>query len=406
MFAQLIATALLLALGAISPALAANVVDADCSGVHDPDSSIVPDPDGLIEACTRILQGAAGPREKAIAAINRASATTAKARFGSSDNVPADRAAAEADLDEAVRLDPTFAFAHYARGLGADFSARRGDTADFDEAIRLDPNFALAFLGRARAYSYRGDDRRVAADLDAAIKLDPQLARAFLFRGRERARAGDDDGALADLSEALRLSSGDRDSVERRVHDWAAGVRGVVYFIRGDLDAAVADFSDALLVEPRDASALEQRGIVELMRGSLDLSRADLGEAAELAPTNADIALWREIADRRAQTQGRLAAAREKLLKTMWPASAVHAFLGEPVFPTMLEEASDVPDGFALLKASQICQAYVFTGELALLKEAKAEAAAAFDAAAAACPKGAPERGVVAAELKGLGGKR
>ncbi len=402
MFAHFVTASLLLAVASASPACAAEVGDADCGGLHDPDSFVVADPDGLVAACTRILEGAAGPREKAIAAINRASAHTAKTMSGSSGDVPADRAAAEADLDEAVQLDPTFAFAHYARGLGADFSRRRGDTADFDQAIRLDPNFALAYLGRARAYSYKGDDRRVVADLDAAIRLDPQLARAFLGRARERLRAGDSDGAIADLSEALRLSSGDRDAIERRVHGWAAGVRGIVYFMRGDLDSAVADFSDAVRVEPEDASALEQRGIVELMRGSLDLARADLGAAAERAPANADIALWREIADRRAHAEGRLAAAREKLLKTMWPASAIHAFLGEPVFPTMLEEANDVPDGFALLKASQICQAYVFAGELALLKEAKAEAAAAFDAAAASCPKAAPERGVIAVELKGL----
>jgi hypothetical protein len=68
----------------------------------------------------------------------------------------------------------------------------------------------------------------------------------------------------------------------------------------------------------------------------------------------------------------------------------------------MLEEAGD---GSGVMRQFQMCQAYVFTGELALLQGAKTEAAEAFTSAAKACPKGAPERGVVAAELKSLGAK-
>ena len=50
----------------------------------------------------------------------------------------------------------------------------------------------------------------------------------------------------------------------------------------------------------------------------------------------------------------------------------------------MLKEANDeaLNGRFAILKQSQICQAYVFTGELAPLNEAKAEVAEAFNSAA------------------------
>jgi tetratricopeptide (TPR) repeat protein len=405
MIAHLIAALILLALAGASPAFAADEAGADCGGLNDPDTFVVADPDGLVKECTRIVEGAATAREKSVALINRASAYRAKMLSGAGDSATT-RAAAEADLDEAARLDPTFAFAFYARGLGAFFGSRRGGTQDFDEAIRLDPNFAPAYIGRARVYVRQGDYQRAEADYGAAIRLDASLARAFLGRGGARRLSGEDDGAIADFSEALRLAASPRDSAERNLFARAAENRGGMYFARGEFERAVADFDDALRVEPNDHSVLAYRGLVELTRGAVDEARADLRQASELAPSNANVALWREIADRRAHAEGRLAEAAAKFSKAVWPAAAVRAFLGEPSPRTMLDEAGALPDNFAALKRWQVCQAYVFTGELALLKQAKGDAAEAFAAAAKACPKGAPELGVVAAELKGLGGGR
>ena len=398
MFRHLGAASILLAMACASAVLAAGQSDkTDCSGLNDPETFFIADPDGAIKDCTRVIQGVGTPRERAIASIDRAIAYLERANFGKSDNVAADRDAAAADFDEAVRLDPNFAFAHYARGAGAFFSLRRGEVADFDEAIRLDPTFALAYLGRAKAWYFKGDYKRAEADYSAAIRLDAMLGRAYLGRGAERRMTGDDDGAIADLSEALRLSTNDRNTYVR-----IADARGAMFFVRGEHDRAVADFSDALRLDPQDAYALQQRGVVQLMRGSLDLARADLQQATDLAPTNAEAALWREIADRRAHVKGRLAEAAEKLNMRHWPASVVDSFLGEPSSLTMLEEAAADDVGSPIIRQLQTCQAYVFTGELALLKVAKAEAAEAFTSAARACPQGAPERGVVAAELKSL----
>ncbi|MGD0641663.1 MAG: tetratricopeptide repeat protein [Roseiarcus sp.] len=401
MFRHLGAASILLAVACASPVLAEGQSGgADCGGLNDPETFVVAVPDGAITDCTRIIQGAGPPRERAIASINRAIAHVERANFGKSDNEAADRDAAAADFDAAVRLDPNFAFAYYARGAGSFVNLRGGRVADFDEAIRLDPTFALAYLGRAKAWYAKGDYQRAEADFSAAIRLDPTLGRAYLGRGAERRLTGDDDGAIADLSEALRLTADDRNTYVR-----AAEARGAIFFVRGEPDRAVADFNDALRLDPKDAYALQQRGVVQLMRGSLDLARADLQQATDLAPGNAEAALWREIADRRAQVKGRLAEAAETLNMRHWPASAIHAFLGEPTSPTMQEEAAADDFDSPIIRQLQTCQASVFTGELALLKGAKAEAAEAFTSADKSCLKGAPERGVAAAELKSLGAK-
>ncbi|MBA4377621.1 MAG: hypothetical protein C0395_03050 [Gemmatimonas sp.] len=81
-----------------------------------------------------------------------------------------DRAAALADLDRALRLDPRYADALGNRGV---VKGERGDydgaIADFDEALRLAPAFAAARAGRADALFRRGVARFQAADYAGAV---------------------------------------------------------------------------------------------------------------------------------------------------------------------------------------------------------------------------------------------
>ena len=82
--------------------------------------------------------------------------------------------AALADLNEAIRLDPTYACAYNNRGRAYGFK-REYDRAieDYNEALRLDPNFALAYNNRgdrlARQGRPRPGDRRFRAWQSASI---------------------------------------------------------------------------------------------------------------------------------------------------------------------------------------------------------------------------------------------
>jgi len=80
-----------------------------------------------------------------------------------------DRAAALADLDRALQLDPNYADALGNRGV---VKGERGDydgaIADFDAALRLAPAFAAARAGRADALFRRGVARYQAADYAGA----------------------------------------------------------------------------------------------------------------------------------------------------------------------------------------------------------------------------------------------
>ena len=78
------------------------------------------------------------------------------------------------DFDEAIRLEPTNAFAYGIRGT-AYYSKRDFDRAirDFDQALRLDPREVKAYTSRAYAACGKGDFSQALKDFDTVIRLSP-----------------------------------------------------------------------------------------------------------------------------------------------------------------------------------------------------------------------------------------
>ena len=150
-----------------------------------------------VAGCTWLLApGRESTGNRAIALFNRANARSAQG----------DRAAAIADYDQAIRLDPRIPFAFNNRGL---LRAEQGDIAgaiaDYDQAIRLDPGYAQAFSNRGLARAMRGDHAGAIDDYAGAIRADPRFILAFNNRGLARAALGDSRGAIADYDQAIRL---------------------------------------------------------------------------------------------------------------------------------------------------------------------------------------------------------
>ena len=88
------------------------------------------------------------------------------------------------DLDQAIKLNPSYAIAFHSRGL-AYHAKGQHDRAiqDYDEAIKLNPSDAIAFNNRGFAYYEKGQHDRAIQDLDEAIKLNPNWAFAYGNRG-------------------------------------------------------------------------------------------------------------------------------------------------------------------------------------------------------------------------------
>ncbi len=113
---------------------------------------------------------------------------------------------AQADYDEAIRLDDSNVAAFHGRAL---LWMQRGEVesalADLDHAIRLSFSDPQIYRDRGRIWLEKTSYDRAIADFNRAIQLDPRFADAYFLRGIALRRKGDFTHAVDDLNEALRL---------------------------------------------------------------------------------------------------------------------------------------------------------------------------------------------------------
>ena len=125
---------------------------------------------------------------------------------GNAHAAKGDQAAAIADYDEAIKLEPKNAPALNNRGTAR---SEKGDTdaaiADFSAAIKLNPRFASAYFNRANAYAAKGEADRAIADYTAALKHNRRNVNAYIARGALYLAGGAPAKAREDMKLAARL---------------------------------------------------------------------------------------------------------------------------------------------------------------------------------------------------------
>jgi tetratricopeptide (TPR) repeat protein len=102
------------------------------------------------------------------------------------------------------------------RQLGDDAAAM----AEFDLAIRVEPRSAPAWASRGLLANKLQQRPQARADLDRAVELDPRWPEGWAARAILHEAHGQWDAAIADLGEALRVAPADwpaRAQVERRI---------------------------------------------------------------------------------------------------------------------------------------------------------------------------------------------
>jgi tetratricopeptide (TPR) repeat protein len=151
--------------------------------------------------------------------------------------------------------------------------------AQFDTAIKLYPSNALAHVARGQIYQIEGKYDRAIDQHSQAIKIAPSCFVAFNNRCIARALGGDLQAALADCDQALKLQPAYADTFARR---------GSIYFKMGDLDKAIAEYDAALQIDPNVAPALFGRGKARLMKGDESRGTVDITMAERIKPDIAD----------------------------------------------------------------------------------------------------------------------
>jgi tetratricopeptide (TPR) repeat protein len=336
--------------------------------------------DEKIAACTLVIEAGTGPKE----GLAWAYRIRAREFFRNRDF---DRAIT--DYSQVIRFYPTDRYAYISRASANCYKANFDEAiADYDRAIELDPTDGLAYVGRAGAFVQKDDFERAFSDYARAIELNPSDVRAYLSRGSAHRTKGDIDRAIVDFDRAIQISP---------TYKPAYFQRGGAYVDKGDFDHALADYDEGIRLDPKDPRAYRSRAMVKLRAGSLVQSLDDLDQSLELDPKDAYAALWRDIVAKRANRPRRLAERVAQLDMATWPAPVVHLFLGETT-PEAVLAAAENSD--SRVQKGQICEANFYTGELALQRGSKEDAARLFSLAASDCPKGFIERSAANAELK------
>ena len=192
-----------------------------------------------------------------------------------------DRDSAMAAIEEALRLDPTYALAHITRAeLFAAKGLRSRALEDLDEAVRLEPMSGIALVERSQMFFLAGDNDSARADVEKAIQADPSFAPAYLVRAELDAAKGARDRAMGDLDDALRLDPANLN---------AYLARSQIYEEAGDMEHAFADADRAVRLQPKSPAALNGRCWTGAILGRLGGALADCNAALAVSPHSAPI---------------------------------------------------------------------------------------------------------------------
>jgi tetratricopeptide (TPR) repeat protein len=227
-------------------------------------------PDARIKGCTALIDaGDSTTTALAMAHNNRGNAYAAKA----------DYSRAIQDFDQSIKLDPNYAKPFNNRGVAY---LRKGEfdlaIKAFGEAIKLNPTYSEAFANRAEAHLKQHEYDRAARDYDEAIRLAPNLDAVWNGRCWARAILGALKEALEDCNKALQVGP------NAATYD----SRGLIYLKMGQFDRAIDDYSSALKLDLKLASALYGRGLAKLKQGEQGSGETDIAAAKTIQPDIGD----------------------------------------------------------------------------------------------------------------------
>jgi len=170
---------------------------------------------------------------------------------------------------------------------------------DVDAAVKANPANAEALKARAVLRMEKNDIDGAIEDLKVLLKQDPTNEAVAQVAVEQLVELGRTADALSLLSEALQASPS----------EGLYRLRGIIYRAEGKEEEALADFSKALAMQPKDPISLLQRAEISLGRGDVKSAKRDLGEAIRVEPRVADSVAAVRVRCYIAVEEGRLADA-------------------------------------------------------------------------------------------------
>jgi tetratricopeptide (TPR) repeat protein len=221
------------------------------------------------------------------------------------------------DFDQALRLDPRFAWAHYNRGYAYWAKGTKEDfelaVKDFSEALRLGLHEPNLYRDRAEVYLALDKPESAIQDYTKALTLKPRDGDLLRSRGYAYLQKKDYDKAISDFSEILRFEPQNGDAFyyrasayhetknyDKAIEDFTKAMRfkvryldvmyifearAFVYQDKKDYDKAIEDFSEYIRRErePTRQGPYYNRGMLYLAKKDYDRAIADFSEAIQMS---------------------------------------------------------------------------------------------------------------------------
>ncbi|MEP6924406.1 MAG: tetratricopeptide repeat protein [Pyrinomonadaceae bacterium] len=147
------------------------------------------------------------------------------------------------------------------------------------EAVRLDPNNAQALACRGNFYRLLKKYDEALADLNESIRLSPEAATSYQIRSVIYKDRKMYDEAIADQTGAIKIHA---EADYQSPYNYEE--RGELYFLKGDYENAVRDYSKVISIKPDLENIYAKRAEAYRKLGKKDLADADEGIAAGKEP--------------------------------------------------------------------------------------------------------------------------
>jgi protein O-GlcNAc transferase len=179
-------------------------------------------------------------------------------------------------LLKAVDLNPADFDAHYLLG---SLARERGEwleaIARYREALKVNPEFDVCRRDLCISLAHTGQIREARAALEQGPAFAPDSADFYYFRGNLRLAADEYDHALADFSEAAKLQPRDASILINL---------GVAQLKRREVFPALETYRSILAFEPDNVQAHANMAIAYQQSSQLDLAIQSYRHALELNP--------------------------------------------------------------------------------------------------------------------------
>jgi tetratricopeptide (TPR) repeat protein len=189
--------------------------------------------------------------------------------------------ALDLSIEQGLKVnDERIAENYYLRGLSNARLDRHQDAIDdYTTAIEINSDYHAAYFARANQYKNQRKYELAVADNREALRIKPDDADTHYNLGSMLDALDRRDEAMAAFSRAIELAPKDPDGYQRR---------GYLYY-SGDtqnLDKALADVDRAIALGKRDTMLFWYRASVRSQRNDHKGAIADLDQSITLDPTN------------------------------------------------------------------------------------------------------------------------